>query len=102
MKFINTVTIPKNYVFVSFDGVALFTNILKLLFIQTINENWGNISKMITIKKEILTELVTCCFEISYFSFQTKFYIQVDGTSMDGPASPAIANVVMKYVLERV
>ncbi|CAG5073402.1 Protein of unknown function [Cotesia congregata] len=38
----------------------------------------------------------SCC-DLGYFSFEKNFYLQLDGTSMGGPASPALTNFVMHH-----
>ncbi|XP_057335116.1 uncharacterized protein LOC130673917 [Microplitis mediator] len=53
-------------------------------------------------EKELFSRLMNSCFDLGYFSFEKAFYLQLDGTSMGGPASPALANFVMQYVIEKV
>ena len=37
------------------------------------------------------------CLHNTYFSFQNKFYEQVEGVSMGSPVSPKIANLYMEH-----
>lgn len=49
-----------------------------------------------------MLQLIECSFETSFFVFNEKFYLQIDGTNMGCPSSPALANVVMYYILKRI
>lgn len=42
------------------------------------------------------------CYISSYFVFRGRFYSQIEGSSMGNPASPAIANIVMNYVISKI
>ena len=43
------------------------------------------------------TELLGFCLHNTYFSFQNKFYEQVEGTAMGSPVSPLVANLYMEH-----
>lgn len=102
VKTLNTVTLPNNYVLVSFDVTSLFTNIPKELVIKIIKEKWQFISSYTTLSKSLLIELIEHCFDTSYFVFNKKFFKQIDGTAMGNPLSPVLANFVMTHLLETV
>ena len=42
-------------------------------------------------------ELLGFCLHNTYFSFQNKFYEQVEGAAMGSPISPIVANLYMEY-----
>ena len=42
-------------------------------------------------------ELLGFCLHNTYFSFQNKFYEQVEGAAMGSPVSPIVANLYMEY-----
>ena len=42
-------------------------------------------------------ELLGFCLHNTYFSFQNKFYEQVEGVAMGSPISPIMANLYMEY-----
>ena len=44
-----------------------------------------------------ITELLGFCLHNTYFTFQNKFYEQVEGAAMGSPASPILANLYMKH-----
>ena len=41
-------------------------------------------------------ELLGFCLHNTYFSFQNKFYEQVEGVAMGSPISPIVANLYME------
>ena len=41
--------------------------------------------------------LLEFCLHNTYFSFQDKFYEQVEGATMGSPVSPIVVNHYMKY-----
>ncbi|XP_074112299.1 uncharacterized protein LOC141536002 [Cotesia typhae] len=98
----STVRLPEGYVLVSLDVVSLFTNIPKELVLSTIEENWDDFKRVTKLWKKDLIDLVTICFDTSYFTFNNEFYIQLDGSAMGNPASPTLANLVMYHVLNKV
>ena len=45
--------------------------------------------------------LLEFCLKNTYFSFQGKFFEQVDGAAMDSPVSPIVANLYMEYLEQK-
>ena len=82
---------------VSYDVVSLFTNIpLKEtleIAVDTILKN--KIGLKIT--KEQLLKLFTFATSGTHFSFNDKFYEQVDGVAMGSPLAPRLANLFLGY-----
>lgn len=58
--------------------------------------------ELVKIPKGRLIHVIMVYFEMSYFCFQGTYFRQIEGTRIGNPASPAIANVVMHYILKRV
>ena len=48
-----------------------------------------------------ITELFGFCLHNTYFSFQNKFYEQVEGAAMESPVNPIVANLYMEYLKEK-
>ena len=44
-----------------------------------------------------IMEILRFCLYNTYFSFQNKFYEQVEGVAMGSPISPIVANLYMEY-----
>ena len=44
-----------------------------------------------------IIELIGFCLHNTYFSFQNKFYEQVEGAAMGSLVSPTVANLYMKH-----
>ena len=42
-------------------------------------------------------ELLGFCLHNTYFSFQNKFYEQIEGVAMGSSVSPTVANLYMEY-----
>ena len=43
-----------------------------------------------------IIELLGFCLHNTYFSFQNKFYEQIEGAAMGSPVSPIVANLFME------
>ena len=71
------------------------------MFIEIINEEWDQISELTKVPKAMLISIILHCFELNYFTFHNRIYLQIDGMSIGNPASPTIANLVMNYVIKR-
>ena len=88
----------------SYDVTALFTsvpidpalNIIKNLFEQ--DDTLSNGTVLIV---QNIVELLGFCLHNTYFSFQNKFYEQVEGAAMGSPVSPIVANMYMEFLREK-
>ncbi|XP_055547777.1 uncharacterized protein LOC129731643 [Wyeomyia smithii] len=101
--FINNVTLPPNYVLVSFDVVSLFTCIPRDLVVQAVRNNWNLIEKNTTNKDQnVFIKLIEFNISSSYFTFRGAYYRQKEGTAMGNPLSPALADLVMTTLLDDV
>ncbi|XP_058840547.1 uncharacterized protein LOC131696034, partial [Topomyia yanbarensis] len=99
-EYINQITLPPDYVLVSFDVVSLFTNIPIELATHDIIMDWCNIKKYTDINLDLFLELVEFCTKNSYFRFRDKHYVQTFGTAMGSPLSPILADIVMENLLQ--
>ena len=43
-----------------------------------------------------ITSLLEFCLRSTYFTFQNKYYEQIEGTAMGSPISPIVANLNME------
>nr|XP_021206294.2 uncharacterized protein LOC110385892 [Bombyx mori] len=102
VTFSEKVSLPKNYVLISLDVVSLFTNVRRDLILKVIEETWDNMKHLVKIPKSVLVDLITFCYDSSYFVYQGEFYAQMESSSMGNPASPVIANIVMNYVIDQI
>ena len=98
-EYINSITLPPNYILVSFDVVSLFTCIPKSLVIHNIIYNWNNIDQHTDINLNLFLEIVEFCIDSSYFKFDNKYYRQIFGTAMGNPLSPVLADMVLESLL---
>ncbi|XP_058821140.1 uncharacterized protein LOC131683307 [Topomyia yanbarensis] len=99
-EYINTITLPPDYILVSFDVVSLFTCIPKSLITHNIIYNWNNIKQHTNINLDLLLEIVEFCIDSSYFKFDDKYYRQIFGTAMGNPLSPVLADLVLEGLLD--
>ncbi|XP_044760848.1 uncharacterized protein LOC123318294 [Coccinella septempunctata] len=95
VEFSKNVVLPDGYVLVSLDVTSLFTNITHALTVQIIKKNWQTISAYTCLDRKTFLMLVDFLFESSYFMFNGETYLQIEGTTMGGIASPIFGKFVM-------
>ena len=84
----------------SYDVTALFTSVPidpALNIIKDLLEEDDTLQKRNVLSGENIIELLGFCLHNTYFSFQHKFYEQVDSTAMRSLVSLIVANLYMEY-----
>ena len=82
----------------SYNVTALFTSVPidpALNIIKDMLVNDDNLRTVLSVQNII--ELLGFCLHNTYFSFQNKFYEQVEGAAMGSPVSPIVANLYMEH-----
>lgn len=102
VEFSKTVVLPEDYILVSLDVVSLFTNVTHSHTKNVIQKNWHTISAYTSLDKATFLTLIDFLFQSSYFVFDDDIYQQVEGTTMGGIASPALAALVMNDLVTTV
>ena len=86
----------QGYIFVSFDVVALFTNvplqktidvILKKVYVEKVINT--------TVKKNSMRKLIKDSCKKTAFVFDNEIYEQIDGVSMGAPLAPVLPNIIL-------
>ena len=94
IEFINSVSLPSQFVMASFDIESLFTNIpleeTKQIFLSKYNP-----TLFYDISTDIFSKLLDCATKESIFIFNDKLYNQSDGVAMGSPLGPTYANGFM-------
>ena len=83
----------------SYDVKALFTSVpttKAILIIKQLLEEDQELQQRTTLSIENITSLLESCITSTYFSFQGKFYKQVEGAAMGSPLSPIVGNLYME------
>ncbi|XP_011304147.1 uncharacterized protein [Fopius arisanus] len=103
VNFINETTLSSGNVLVSLHVRSLFTNITKDLVIDIVNEYWDEWAALNSVpeNKELVIQLITFCFDTSYFSFEGEIYQQIRGIYKENPVSSFLASMVMSYVISK-
>ena len=80
----------------SYDVTSLFTSVPidpALNMIKELLEKDEKLNDRIVLSVQDITELLGFCQHNTYYSFQNKFYDQIEGVAMGSPASPIVANL---------
>ena len=94
------ITLQPRECLTSYDVTALFTSVPidpALNIIKDLLEKDEKLSDRTVLSVQNIIELVGFCLHNTYFSFQNKFYEQVEGVAMGSPVSPIVANLYMEY-----
>ena len=98
---LTNIILDDDEVLISYDVIALFTNIPVHTAINIIMKKWHTIQHLTNIpKSQFLKILQFCLKDNNYFQFDNKMYHQTFGVPMGNPLSPTIANIVLDDLLE--
>ena len=84
---------------VSYDVKALFTSVptnKACIIIRQRLEEDSELNQRTSLSIDDIISLLEFCITSTYFSFQGKFYDQVEGAAMGSPLSPIVANIYME------
>ena len=83
----------------SYDVKALFTSVPiqpTLNIIRKLLEEDKELQQRTSVTVKHITCLLEFCLRSTYFTFQDKYYEQVEGAAMGSPISPLVANLYME------
>ena len=89
----------------SYDVTSLFTSVpidSALNIIRDLLEKDEKLNDRTVLSVQNIMELLGFCLHNTYFSFQNKFYEQVEGVAMGSPVSPIVANLYMEHFERKV
>ena len=89
---------------VSFDVKALFTSVPiqpAINIIKKLLEEEQSLQQITTMSMKNITCLLEFCLKSTYFTYQGKYYEQLDGAAMGYPISPIIANLYVENFEEK-
>ena len=94
------VTLQLGECFTSYDVTALFISVpidSALNIIKDLLEKDQKLRDRKVLSVQNIIKLLWFCLYNTYFSFQNKFYDQVEGVAMGSLASPIVGNLYMEY-----
>ena len=86
-------------VIMSYDVKALFTSVTikpSLNIIEKLLEEDPELQQRTSMTVKHIACLLAFCLRSTYFTFQNKYYEQVEGAVMGSPISPIVANLYME------
>ena len=78
-------------------GYAVGMSTLMWGVLKNLLEQDDTLSNRTVLSVQNIIELLGFCLHNPYFSFQNKFYEQVEGVAMGSPVSPIVANLYMEH-----
>ena len=97
---VSKVTLQTDELLCSYDVTALFTSLPvgpALTIIQDLLEQDTSLHDRTVLSVQNIIEILGFCLHNTYFSFQNKFYEQVEGVAVGSLVSPIVANLNMEH-----
>ena len=94
------VTLQPGECLISYDITSLFTSVPidpALNIIRDLLEKDEKLNDRTVLSVQNITEFLGFCLHNTYFSFQNKFYEQVEGVAVGLQVSPIVANLYMEH-----
>lgn len=99
---ITDIKLPNNYILFSLDVVSLFTNFPLELVLNAINKYWNNLKNYTDFDLHTFIQLISFCYNTSYFSYKDIIYKQEFNARIGGALSPPTTNLAMTLGLDSV
>ena len=96
---IKSIHLGQDQCMMSYHVKALFTSVpitKAIIIIKQLLEQDQDLQQRTSLSIENIISLLEFCITSTYFSFQGKFYEQVEGAAMGSPLSPIVANLYME------
>ena len=96
---IKGIHLGKDQCMMSYDVKALFTSVpitKAITIIKQLLEEDQELQQRTSLSMENILSLLEFCITSTYFSFQGKFFEQLEGDAMGSPLSPIVANLYME------
>ena len=87
--------------FVSFDVVAMFTNVMTDLALGIIEKRWNDLKIFAPLPKRLFFKTLEHCLNNSYFKHNDRYYKQKAGLAMGSPLSAIVSELVLDELFNK-
>lgn len=99
---LENVTLEDDSIMISFDAIAMYTNIMVDLALSCIEKRWKDVKPFTALDKDLFFKILTFCLGNSYFIYNKTVYKQKTGLSMGSPLSAIVSEMVMDEIFDTI
>jgi len=97
VKKLKDVGLKEDSISVSYDAIAMYTNISIDLALKNVLKRWDDIKSL---DKDLFFEILAFCLRNNYFRYNNTTYTQISSLAMGSPLSAIVSEMVMDDIFD--